>query len=125
VIHHRQYFNQYYFETNDIMSEKALRPDDSRYYSRNREKFILEFDQTRKAVFDYVSNRSDVEIAEEICNEAAEKFEELLPDLPYVGGDINPGTKFIVVACQWLTFFKSMEKRKYGAPEVGRMMLQI
>ncbi len=28
--------------------EKALRPDDSRYYSTNREKFIPEFEQTRK-----------------------------------------------------------------------------
>jgi hypothetical protein len=107
------------------MAEKALRPDDSQYYSKNREKFIAEFDQTRKAVFDYVSNRSSAEIAEKICKETAEKFEELLPDLPYVGGDINPGTKFIVLACQWLTFFKSMAKLKYGAPEVGRMMVEI
>ncbi len=107
------------------MSEKTLRPDDSRYYSKNRLKFIAEFDQTRKAVFEYISNRCSAEIAEDICKEATEKFEAFLPDLPYVGGDINPGTKFIAVACQWLAFFKSMEKRKYGAPEVGRMMVEI
>ena len=49
------------------MSEKAVRPDDSQYYSTNREKFIAKFDQTRKAVFDYVSNRFSAEIAEDIC----------------------------------------------------------
>ena len=107
------------------MPKKVLRPDDSHYYSMNREKFISEFDETRKAVFNYVSDRFSAEIAAEVIKESSEKFEELLPDLPYVGGDLHPGTKFIVLACQWLVFFKSMEKRKYGVSEFGRMMLEI
>ena len=107
------------------MSAEASRADDSQYYTTNRATFIADFGQTRKAVRDYVSSRSSAEIAEEICKEAAERFQELLPNLPYVGGDINPGTKFVLLACQWLTVFKSMEQRKYGAPEVGRMMLEI
>ena len=107
------------------MADKALRPDDSRYYYANREKFIAEFNLTRKAVFEYISTRSSAERAEEICKDAGEMFEELLPGLPYVGGDISPGTKFILLAGQWLTVFKSMEKRNYGAPEVGHMMVEV
>ena len=95
------------------------------FYTSNRDRFLIAFDKTRLAVVDYVSKQSTAEAAHDIGHEAALTFERILSELPYVGGDVHPGTKFIVNAGQWIAVCKSMIKRGYTALEVGRMMYSI
>jgi hypothetical protein len=95
------------------------------FYSSNRDRFITAFDKIKIAVVDYISKQSSLEAANEISTEAAINIKKILPDLPYVGGDDHPGTRFIVTAGQWIALYKPMAKRGYKALEVGRMMYLI
>jgi hypothetical protein len=107
------------------MTEKTTHPDYSLFYTSNRVRFVTAFDTIRRAVVDYISKQSTSEAANGIVNEAAFNFDRILPELPYVGGDDHPGTRFIVNAGQWIAIYKSMIKRGYKASEVGQMMYSI
>lgn len=107
------------------MAEKTKSSDNSRFYSTNHDRFVTAFKKIRPAVVDYISKQSNSEVANDICSEAALNFEKILPELPYVGGDVHPGTRFIVNAGQWIAFYQSMLKRSYTALEVGQMMYSI
>jgi hypothetical protein len=95
------------------------------FYHSNLDGFVAAFDKTRIAVVDYISKQSTSEAGKDIGNEAAFVFEKILPELPYVGGDDHPGTRFVVNAGQWIAFYKSMKKRGYAALEVGQMLYLI
>ena len=107
------------------MAKETTTPDYSKFYTSNRDRFVTAFDKIRIAVVDYISKQSTSESANDIGNEAALNFEKILPELPYVGGDVHPGTQFIVNAGQWIALYKSMIKRGYKALEVGQMMYSI
>ena len=107
------------------MTEKIKNPDFSKFYTSNSDRFLIAFDKIRLAVVEYISKQSTAETANDIANEAVVNFEKILPELPYVGGDVHPGTRFIINAGQWLAVYNSMIKRDYTAPEVGQMMYSI
>ncbi|MFC1885110.1 L-2-amino-thiazoline-4-carboxylic acid hydrolase [Thermodesulfobacteriota bacterium] len=95
------------------------------FYTSNRNRLLTAFEKIRRAAVDYISKQSTSEAANHIGNEAALNFEKILPELPYVGGDVHPGTRFIVNAGQWIALYKSMIKRDYKALEVAQMMYSI
>jgi len=95
------------------------------FYTSNRERFVASFDKTRQAVVDHLSNQFNSEAVNDISNEATLYFEKTLPELPYVGGDAHPGTRFIVSAGQWIALFKAMTKRGVTALVIGQMMYSI
>lgn len=107
------------------MTKEMKDPDYSQFYTSNRDKFTAAFDKIRMAVVDYVSKQSTPEIANDIGNEAFLNFEKLLPQLPYIGGDVHPGTRFILIAGHWIAVYKSMNKRGYEAFKVGQMLYSI
>jgi hypothetical protein len=107
------------------MAEEIKKQDYSQFYTSNLDRFVTDFDKIRIAVVDYISKQSTSEAANDIGNEAALYFKRILPELPYVGGDVHPGTRFIVLAGQWIAVYKSMIKRGYKALEVGKMMYSI
>ncbi len=95
------------------------------FYTSNLDRFVTAFDKIRLAVVDYISKKSNSEAANDISNEAAINFKKILPELPFVGGDDHPGTRFIVNAGHWIAFYKTMIKRGYKALDVGQMMYSI
>lgn len=107
------------------MTEKPINGDFSGFYHENLDRFMTDFNKIKLAVADYISKQSSSEAANDIGNEAELNFKNILPELPFVGGDAHPGTRFIVTAGQWIAVYKSMAKRGYKALEVGRMMYSI
>ncbi len=107
------------------MTEKTTNPDHSQFYTENLDRFVASFERTRLAVVDYVSRQSTSEVANEIGKDASLNFERILPELPYVGGDVHPGTRFIVSAGQWIAVYRAMTKRGYRTLDVAQMMYSI
>lgn len=95
------------------------------FYELNQDKFVSAFDTFRSAVVDYLSNQSNPEDANDISNEAANNFEKILPELPYIGGDAHPGTRFMVEFGQWISLYQAMIKKGYTALEIGKMIYLI
>lgn len=107
------------------MALKAQTSNCSQFYTLNRDRFVTAFGKVRQAVIDHISRQSAPEAAMEIGNEAALYFEEILTKLPYVGGDVHPGTQFIVNAGQWVAVYHAMIKREFTELEVAKMMYSI
>jgi hypothetical protein len=113
------------------MPDSISNPDSSQFYDINLDRFVTSFEKTRSAVVDYLSKKSSLakqsslETANEIGNEAALNFKKVLPELPYVGGDVHPGTQFIVNAGQWIAVYKAMIKKDYKAVEIGQLLYWI
>lgn len=95
------------------------------YYTSNLDRFVSAFDKVRRALVDRISKQSTAETANVISHDAALNFERILPELPYVGGDAHPGTRFILIAGQWIAVYKAMAKSGYRAIDVGQMLYSI
>jgi len=98
---------------------------DTDYYVSNRKKFVSSFAKTAEAAQCYLSARYDADTAQIICKEAKKEFEKLLPGLPYIGGDNHRGTRWILLAGHWLSFFRPMKVKGYAVSETGRMMYDL
>jgi len=48
-----------------------------------------------------------------------------LPDLPYIGGDKHPGTKWILLSGHWVAFLRPMRDKGYSTQSAAQMMYDL
>lgn len=95
------------------------------YYRLNKAKFMTSFDKTAHSANVYLSGKFDHSVAEKICTAAQKEFEQLLPEIPYIGGDRHPGTKWMLLAAQWVAFMRPMQEAGYAEETSARMMYDL
>lgn len=95
------------------------------YYASNSEKFMTEFEKTLKAAGSYLKTKYGDETAREICGGARNEFTHLLPDIPYIGGDKHPGTKWMLLSGHWVAFLRPMKDKGYSAQSAAQMMYDL
>jgi hypothetical protein len=59
---------------------------------------------------------------EAIAREAMQRFEALLPDLPYIGGDENRNTSSLYGAAAMLAMYRSLQARGASVEEAARLI---
>jgi hypothetical protein len=57
-----------------------------------------------------------------IARETMQRFEVLLPDLPYIGGDENPNTRSLYMSAAWLAMYRSLQARGASVEEAARLI---
>ncbi len=95
------------------------------YYVSNSEKFLTDFEKTLKAAESYLKTKYNDETAQEICKTAGTEFTHLLPDLPYIGGDKHPGTKWMLLSGHWIAFLRPMRENGYSTESAAQMMYDL
>ncbi|MCP4714726.1 MAG: hypothetical protein GY868_06375 [Deltaproteobacteria bacterium] len=95
------------------------------YYIENRERFLKQFNQKNQSAQKLLASVADPETAAEIRQEAGETFADLLPELPFIGGDRNPMTKWIVLAGHYVAFYRPMKAKGLSTESCGRLMYDI
>ena len=60
--------------------------------------------------------------AEAIFRESLERFEALLPDIPYIGGAENRDTQSLCMAASWLAMYRSLQARGASVEEAARIL---
>jgi hypothetical protein len=50
------------------------------------------------------------------------RFEALLPDIPYIGGDENPMTRTLYLSGAWLAMYRSLRARGASVEEAARLI---
>jgi hypothetical protein len=83
-----------------------------------------DFDLMSQSAQGFLTNRYDPEKAKGICGQAKELFAELLPDLPFIGGDQNPATEWLVLAAMYVAFYRPTCAEGMTAEECGGMMYE-
>jgi hypothetical protein len=59
---------------------------------------------------------------EAIARETMQRFEVLLPGIPYVGGDENRNTKSLYMAAAWLAMYQSLRARGESVEGAARLI---
>ena len=62
------------------------------------------------------------EEGEAIASESMQRFEALLPDLPYIGGDENTNTRSLYMTAAWLAMYRSLQARGASVEEAARLI---
>jgi len=98
---------------------------DENYYRINSERFTRSFEHTVSSAKTYLSTKYDDATAHKVCTTARNEFKQLLPGLPYIGGDQHPGTKWLLLTAHWISFMRPMQERGYSTEAAARMMYDL
>ena len=95
------------------------------YYLAHREELLQAFRETNAGAREYLRAKYGANLARTVCREAADRFEVLLPRLPYVGGARNRVIQDIPVAGWYAAFYGPMKAQGRSAAELGRMIYDL
>lgn len=106
---------------------KALGPnamtDD--YYIRRKAKLLRQFDRFFRRVRRRLEARYDADVAEAVATETRSNFEEIIPQLPYIGGRGNAFTP-VIVANGWIVaLYRAMTARGESEETVIRLCCEV
>ncbi len=57
-----------------------------------------------------------------IAEDALQRFEALLPDIPYIGGSENPDTRSLYVTAAWLALYRSLQAQGASVEDAARVI---
>lgn len=62
------------------------------------------------------------EVSDIIVRETRREFEEMIPQIPYIGGDANRRTETLVQSVRFLAFYLAMDKHDKSLEETGKIL---
>ena len=95
------------------------------FYAQNRERFLKQFELKNRGAQEQLAALVKPEHAASIRKEAGKNFASLLPELPYLGGDRNPLTRWIVLAGHYVAFYHPMKAQGLSTEQCGRLMYDL
>jgi hypothetical protein len=94
------------------------------YYTENHNKLLAQFRKKEDSLKYVLASEFPAE-AEYILSEMHGEFLELLPRLPYIGGDKNLLTENLVVSAWFLSLYKVLNKRGHSDEFIGDLCYRI
>ena len=92
------------------------------YYISRKTEILTQFDTHAKVWRPFLTASYDDKFAETVLKDAREQYEALIPEIPYIGGDVNPMTRHLVRSTTSLVLFKVMKARGKTAVDVGKVI---
>lgn len=89
------------------------------FYVRKKSKFMRSFDERLAVVNEELCKKFDGKKSEELTSQMKAEFENILPDIPYIGGQKNPTTLVLVKCVSDLAIFRTLEKIGFSFREIG------
>jgi hypothetical protein len=93
------------------------------YYLKRKMRFLLEFDLVAKSARSVLKAHFG-ENASELITQARHEFENLIPQLPYIGGK-QPFTEFIVFTAMFLAVYRIYKTQGKTVKETGGLLFEI
>ena len=97
--------------------------DPSKYYMTRKNRLLLEFDLVAKSARTVVEGYFG-ENAQALTSEVRREFEDLIPQLPYVGGK-QPFTEFIVFTGMLLAIYRVSKANGMTIEQTGVMVFEM
>jgi hypothetical protein len=94
----------------------------SDYYISRKAELLEGFDSRARRWRTVLSRCYGVDLAGAIVREAREKFEALIPEIPYIGGHENHLTGSLISSVRALAFYRAMKAQGKPAEEVGKIL---
>lgn len=93
------------------------------YYLKRKMRFLLEFDLVAKSAR-FVLETHFGENTNERITQTRREFENLIPQLPYIGG-MQPFTEFIVFTAMLLAVYRIDKRQGQTVEETGKLVFEI
>ncbi|NVM18262.1 MAG: L-2-amino-thiazoline-4-carboxylic acid hydrolase [Candidatus Lokiarchaeota archaeon] len=97
------------------MPEKIVKD----YYMKNKAKFMTQFDKFIHISKDLLVKQFNESQMEVIFDKMRKEYENLIPEIPYIGGRRNPFTSMLVDCVAMLAFFRTLENEGLSYGEIG------
>jgi 2-methylcitrate dehydratase PrpD len=97
-------------------------PIDKEYYVRKKAELLAKYDAEAKRWSLFVLKEYGEIQAYKILQEARHNFENLIPKIPYIGGDANRRTETFVASVIYLAFYKAMKNYGKTVEETGKIL---
>ena len=92
------------------------------YYACRREELLRDLKREAQRWRPIVCSRFGQRFARAVLCEARLRFEGLIPQMPYIGGDENHLTDSLLDAARCLAFYQAMQARGKTAQEAGKVL---
>jgi hypothetical protein len=89
------------------------------YYMKNKAKLTAQFDKLLHISKEILLQHFNELELEEIFNQMREEYENLIPEIPYIGGRKNSFTSMLVDGVYMLAFYRILEKKGMSYREIG------
>lgn len=89
------------------------------YYMKNKAKLTAQFDKFLHISEEILLKQFNELEIEGIFNKMRNEYENLIPEIPYIGGSKNPFTSMLVDCVAMLAFFRILEKMGMTYREIG------
>lgn len=94
------------------------------WYLKNKKRILRELTFAIPHYKRLVAETYGPELADAVVKETFERFEILLPDLPYIGGDENVLTENLYLSAAMLAFYQALKVRGKSVEEAARLIYQ-
>ena len=94
------------------------------FYTRRRSRLLRQFDVAFKMVRSQISSEYGDEFAEKVITNARREYEEMIPQLPYVGGRGNTLTPIIYFSGWLVSLHRAMETRGLTPEDAVRVFFE-
>lgn len=90
------------------------------YYMKNKAKLTAQFNKFLQISKEILLKRFNELEIEGIFNKMRSEFENLIPEIPYIGGRKNPFTSMLVDCVAMLAFYRTLEKMGMTYRQIGK-----
>ena len=81
------------------------------YYVSKKSKLLKDFDKTAILMRDYLVQRYDDKLAEQLYNQTRKEYEKIIPEIPYIEGTrARALNSFLIITSQEIALYKAMKK---------------
>ncbi|MFX0083591.1 MAG: L-2-amino-thiazoline-4-carboxylic acid hydrolase [Candidatus Hodarchaeota archaeon] len=95
------------------------------YYIKNKAKLITQFDKILHISKEILLKRFSEPELEGIFNNMRKEYENLIPEMPYIGGRKNPFTSILVDCVAMVPFYRVLEQKGMTYREIGEFNYQF
>ncbi len=92
------------------------------YYISRKAELLKQFEEELRLWSPFIFAPYGEINAYRIIQDSRKCFEELIPQIPYIGGDANRRTETLIQSVQFLAFYQAMKKHGKTAEEAGKIL---
>ena len=95
------------------------------YYLQQKQKLIKGHQKMMKLGLSILTEKYDASFAQTAVSESITEFENLIPQIPYIGGNENPMTDTLIQMTSILALYKVLKRYGRSTEEIGALAYEM
>lgn len=98
----------------------------SNYYLSQKSNLLEDYDkEALKYLRKVLAPRFGDDHTDTLLRDARQEYEAIIPELPYIGGEENINTRFLIMAAGCLAVYKALKTRGTAVEEIGQVIYEM